>query len=444
MTTSISKTDMDSAIAALKKEGEERAVIVANTVCIFAPDVPASVAEDVLDGMRLMNLSANKKFDKETQQREWYNFYNDGLGKFGWTLTGAAHVEEALDKDTHTLATLAPEIVTVQIGRSHRLSRCVKRSFEVIVATPKAQRLLEESSVSVSGKSSTVQISACEMSPQWAASHAHDQRSAELRQSRKGGRFRWPHHRQVEHSRLSGRATRLVQRSPLRSHARSRQAEAGQPGARHPGTRHLTWTWRRPAAPGVLLAHSPKARIMPAKPAAQRYEDLHACLRLAQLQANAVHDRQQDGQRWLSRFLLTLEDCGAKLLERTTRNITYVPTDAVFEDVFAGWIPSPQKPNLMFKRVASDILHGLKQPDLALLRSTSASSHMNIAFDVDDDGEPAAIVFHLWCVTDPDAPRTRLVLQLNHLGVKLDTQAFEARRDQVESRLREYSNLDQF
>ena len=61
--------------------------------------------------MRLMNLSANKKFDKETQQREWYNFYNDGLGKFGWTLTGAAHVEEAIEKDTHTLATLVPQIV---------------------------------------------------------------------------------------------------------------------------------------------------------------------------------------------------------------------------------------------------------------------------------------------------------------------------------------------
>ncbi|QHG68115.1 hypothetical protein C2H86_28370 [Pseudomonas putida] len=183
---------------------------------------------------------------------------------------------------------------------------------------------------------------------------------------------------------------------------------------------------------------------MPAKPAAQRYEDLHACLRLAQLEANGAHDRQQDGQRWFSRFLLTLEDYGARLFERTTKNITCTPTDAVFEDVFSGWIAPPQQPNLRFKRVASDILHGLKQPDLALLRSTSASSHMSIAFDVDDDGEPVAIVLHLWSATDPDAPRTRLALQLNHLGVKLDTQAFEARRAQLESRLQAFSNLDQF
>ncbi|MGE8111689.1 MULTISPECIES: hypothetical protein [Pseudomonas] len=183
---------------------------------------------------------------------------------------------------------------------------------------------------------------------------------------------------------------------------------------------------------------------MPAKPAAQRYEDLHACLRLAQLEANRAHDRQQDGQRWFSQFLLTLEDCGATLFERTTKSIPYIPTATVFEDVFAGWIASPQQPNLKFKRVASDILQGLKQPDLALLRTTSASSHMNIAFDVDADGEPAAIVFHLWCATDPDAPRTRLALHLNHLGVKLDTPAFQTRRARIESRLQALSDLDQF
>ncbi|MHC6223545.1 hypothetical protein ACYU03_01940 [Pseudomonas sp. X10] len=166
MSTSITKADMDKAIAALKKEGEDRVLMVANTVCIFASDVPAGVAEDVLAGMRLMNLSANKKFDKETQQREWYNYYNDGLGKFGWTLTGAAHVEEGIDKDDYTPATLTSHIVTVSLGRNHRLSRCVKRAFEVTIQTPKALALLEESSLSVSGQSSTIQVAACEMTPQ--------------------------------------------------------------------------------------------------------------------------------------------------------------------------------------------------------------------------------------------------------------------------------------
>ncbi len=116
----------------------------------------------------------------------------------------------------------------------------------------------------------------------------------------------------------------------------------------------------------------------------------------------------------------------------------------MFQDVFNGWIPAHQRRNLKFERVAKDILNGLKQPDLALLRSTSASSHLRIDFDLDDNGSPLAIIFHLCCATDPDAPRTRVTLLLDHMGAKLDTRAFEARRVQIENRLQAYSDLDQF
>ena len=81
----------------IRKEGQERVAATGQTICVFADNVPANIAEDILAGMRLMTELANKKFDKETQQREWYNFYNDGLIKFGWTLTGAAHAEDAID-----------------------------------------------------------------------------------------------------------------------------------------------------------------------------------------------------------------------------------------------------------------------------------------------------------------------------------------------------------
>lgn len=183
---------------------------------------------------------------------------------------------------------------------------------------------------------------------------------------------------------------------------------------------------------------------MPAIPAAQHLEDLHACLRLSQLDANLAHDRQQDGQRWFSRFLKTLEDCGVELFDRTTRRLDCTPTDAVFQDVFAGWIPAPQGRNQRFRQVASDVLNGLKQPDLALLCSTSASSHMRIDFDEDDHNGPVAIVFHLQCKTAADTPRTRLALHLDHLGAKLIPQAFEAQRVRIETRLRALADLDQF
>lgn len=158
--------NMASVIDTLKKEGEERVLLIGNTVCIFAENVPYGLAEDVAASMRLIGLASEKAFNKETQQREWYNYYTHGLAKLGWTMTGAAHAEEALEQEKQTLATVAVAIVTRDLGREHRFGRCLGRAFEAIASTQRAQALFEKSSSSASGKSSTFQAVDCEMSPQ--------------------------------------------------------------------------------------------------------------------------------------------------------------------------------------------------------------------------------------------------------------------------------------
>lgn len=162
----VPKTHVEAAIDALKKEGEERVLLIGNTICIFADNVPASVAEDVAASMRLMGLASEKAFNKETQQREWYNFYTSGLTKLGWTMTGAAHAEEAMDQEKSTLAQVAVSLIARDLGPGHRMARCLGRSFHAIAQAPAANRLFERSSTSVSGKSSTFQAVDCEMSPQ--------------------------------------------------------------------------------------------------------------------------------------------------------------------------------------------------------------------------------------------------------------------------------------
>lgn len=157
---------MDKAIEILKKEGEERVLLVGSTVCIFAENVPLKVAEDVAACMRIMDMSSDSKFDKETQQRQWYNNYTKGLAQLGWTMTGAAHAEEAVDAENETLGSVAVKLVTREMGAGHRLSRCLNRSFTAIASAPQAQALFERSSTSVSGKSSTFQAVDCELSPQ--------------------------------------------------------------------------------------------------------------------------------------------------------------------------------------------------------------------------------------------------------------------------------------
>ena len=149
----VPKTPVEAAIDALKKEGEERVLLIGNTVCIFADNVPASVAEDVAASMRLIGLSSEKAFNKETQQREWYNYYTNGLAKLGWTMTGGAHVEEAMDQEKSTLANVAVNVIIRDLGPKHRMARCLGRGFRAIAHAPDANRLFERSSSTTSGKS---------------------------------------------------------------------------------------------------------------------------------------------------------------------------------------------------------------------------------------------------------------------------------------------------
>lgn len=158
--------DIKAEMEKIRLEGQERVAATGQTICIFAENVPANVAEDILAGMRMMTEMANAKFDKETQQREWYNFYNNGLIKFGWTLTGASHAEDAIDEDNLTLASLMTKVLTVSVSHCPRRGRSASRAINLIVQTPAVRKHLEKHSHSDSGKSSSFVVAQCEMTPQ--------------------------------------------------------------------------------------------------------------------------------------------------------------------------------------------------------------------------------------------------------------------------------------
>nr|WP_314477078.1 hypothetical protein [uncultured Pseudomonas sp.] len=176
--------------------------------------------------------------------------------------------------------------------------------------------------------------------------------------------------------------------------------------------------------------------------ASHPYEDLQACLRVAQLEASLACNQHLDSRRWFQCFLESLESYGAQVFERTSKTIPYVPTESLFEDIFSGWIPPPQGKNLKFKRVGNDILQGLKQPDLAMLHIRVASSHMLIDFDTDEADRPVAIALHMSCSTVPDTMRTRALLELDHLGIRPADQYAALHRGRVEQRLEVLCNID--
>ncbi|MEG1038576.1 MAG: hypothetical protein RSE94_01525 [Pseudomonas sp.] len=196
--------------------------------------------------------------------------------------------------------------------------------------------------------------------------------------------------------------------------------------------------------PSTQLFSSPlsmlKNTVMPSTTA----EHIFQCLRLAQLQANTQYSREKHAKQWFSSVLETLEALGFKLFEHTQRHIPYSPTQEVLKDVFDGWLPAPQAKNLRFKAVTKEVINSLHANHQEQYRHYSTSTHLNVTLDSDDGETFVAILFHVLCTQAPNAPKTQLILELDHLGAEFSAAAFATHSDQIDARIKVLANLDQF
>lgn len=62
------------------------AAVDGGSLTSFAADLDTQGQEDVLNSTLLAQLAANKKFDREKQTKEWYDFYKTVLEKVGWVV----------------------------------------------------------------------------------------------------------------------------------------------------------------------------------------------------------------------------------------------------------------------------------------------------------------------------------------------------------------------
>lgn len=165
------------------------------------------------------------------------------------------------------------------------------------------------------------------------------------------------------------------------------------------------------------------------------FEDLYDCLRLAVITASSQYDKEKEASRWFASILETLSALGFTLLEQSTGTLSYTPSSEVLDDVFNGWLPPPQAANTRFKSISADIRKALKSPNLAMPKKMSSSTHLCIDLDSDDGVTPLAILFHMHCMNDPLAPRTKMNLTYVHLGAQFNKDAFIPHRARVQSQL---------
>ncbi|MEM7036896.1 MAG: hypothetical protein AAF570_07955 [Bacteroidota bacterium] len=62
------------------------AKVVGGSAVSFLPGVPAAQQQDVLNSTLLAQLAANKKYDREKQTVQWYQYYQQVLGNLGWVI----------------------------------------------------------------------------------------------------------------------------------------------------------------------------------------------------------------------------------------------------------------------------------------------------------------------------------------------------------------------
>lgn len=118
----------------------DSAVVLGDSLVSFVSGLDRQAREDVLNSTLLMQLAASKRFDKASQREEWFNFYTEGLGKLGWTLSHNEMQRYQPNRQAFTLDDVALDIIDSVAGGS-AFAPIARRTFEALRKQPHALQL---------------------------------------------------------------------------------------------------------------------------------------------------------------------------------------------------------------------------------------------------------------------------------------------------------------
>lgn len=169
----------------------------------------------------------------------------------------------------------------------------------------------------------------------------------------------------------------------------------------------------------------------------ETWEDLQLCLRYTLAIANNSYSMETQPEQWFGETLATLQTLHFTFMEHTHKTLVYAPHRDALTDVFDGFLPPPRAQGPWFKSMEAALERSAQSGDSYNVQMMNASSHLSIELDREDDHVPVAILFYVYCVTDPAAPATQLNLVFDHLGARFNATAFPTVRDKLEAYNRE-------
>ncbi|MDG9884415.1 hypothetical protein N7650_16375 [Pseudomonas sp. GD04058] len=136
----------------------DSAVVAGDSLLSFVAGLTRQAREDVLNSTLLMQLAANKRFDKARQREEWFGFYTEGLGKLGWTLSHTELLRFHPSQASFCMNDVIIEIIEGVVGGS-AFSPIARRTLESLRKQPHALELFMNHSNA--GHVGTFQILPC-------------------------------------------------------------------------------------------------------------------------------------------------------------------------------------------------------------------------------------------------------------------------------------------
>lgn len=169
----------------------------------------------------------------------------------------------------------------------------------------------------------------------------------------------------------------------------------------------------------------------------ETWEDLQLCLRYSQAMANDEYSMETQPEQWLAVVLATLKSLKFTVFEHTHKAIAYEPHLLALSDVYRGYLPPLRDKGPWFQRLEENVKAALQSAGKHTFNVMNASSHLSIEMDHEGDSIPVAILFFVYCVTDPAEPAQRLNLVFDHLGARFNAREFAPLRNHLQARNRE-------
>lgn len=149
---------MPSAMAAPIQK--PKAFVDGGSVVAFVSGVSGQNREDVLNSTLLAQLAADKKFNRESQVMDWYDYYSDVLSKVGWVVQGFNWQKYTSKQASFTMDEAVLDIAAAALTGQEEL--VIAATLEAMRKLPKKDgRLTLFDHSASSDKAGNFQISVC-------------------------------------------------------------------------------------------------------------------------------------------------------------------------------------------------------------------------------------------------------------------------------------------